>query len=227
MQVPRDIPKEASAVDLRGNNIQLLDAGNFSHLAQCTKLSLIRNIISAIHIKAFEGMKSLRMLLLQLNKISHIEPQTFLGLASLKSLNLFSNKLTRIQCGMMEGLHKLTELDIRKKKISVVEEGAFNPLYAIQTLSLHGNQLRTINQNLFKNFPRPFQLSLGKGYCLRATKWDCRSLCWLKHEEQKGTVKWRSNQGCPCCSGSIRWNKLHCAEGGELACRHVPINDAK
>ncbi len=75
--VPSNIPAEALEVDLYHNAITTIPGGSFSHLTQCTVLSLQHNHISSVNSDVFRGMGSLVHLHLEYNRISIIQSGTF------------------------------------------------------------------------------------------------------------------------------------------------------
>ncbi len=191
-EVPSDIPAEALEVHLRNNAITSIPAGVFRHLTQCTYLNLGDNQISSVDKEAFQGLKSLQMLYLANNSISSVYIETFQALTSLQVLWLGQNDISSVVLGTFDSLHSLEFLDLEK------------------------NKLRTLSPRLFINLPRkPLKLKLG-GF---SNKWNCSSLCWLKHEEQKGTVTWRDWWGddaaAPRCATGGDWASLQCGDPGE------------
>ena len=57
--VPNDIPDGTTRVDLEQNSIARLRSGTFSHLGDCTSMTLMYNSIAIIDDIAFSGMGEL------------------------------------------------------------------------------------------------------------------------------------------------------------------------
>ena len=92
--VPSDVPSGTQQVHLDNNSITSIEAGAFSHLLNCTYLSLSQNLLTKINQQMFFGLTSVRRLLLDNNKIFYIAPGTFTILPSLVHVQLANNSLT-------------------------------------------------------------------------------------------------------------------------------------
>ena len=235
-EIPTDIPAGATEVTLIGNRITTIRAGSFSHLARCEKLRLGNNQISEIGPAAFTGLTSLTHLFLDTNKLTHISPGTFshlarcevlwlnnnqiseinpaafTGLSSLRYLYLYTNKLTHISPGTFSTLTSLRELYLSTNKLTHISPGTFSGLTSLHTLRLHNNRLTGLSSNLFLDLPRPLTLLLGDPD--NAFLCD-ESLCWLKQEEQDGTVRFEYWGAVyrPKCSNSISRQSFTCSSG--------------
>ncbi len=213
-EVPQDIPADAFKVHLRFNKISVLPTGVFRNLSQCVQLDLNGNQIFFVHKDAFEGLDSLQYLDLDSNKISSFESETFANLGSLVGLYLVENHFSVLQSSMFAGLVNLQEIYISKNQISVLEEGVLDSLYSMKKIELTMTDLTTLNANVFINLPRlPLTLILS-AESETTSKWKCSSLCWLKHEEQHGTVVWYMYP--PKCSGEVEWTSLQCDDKGKI-----------
>ncbi len=213
-EVPQDIPNNASKVILGSNNITSLPAGVFKHLTKCIELDMRYNRISAIDKEAFTGMVSLHLLALTGNSLSVIIAGTFAPLNQLRVLRLDDNQISTMMFGTFKGLHFLHQLSLKHNIIFFIEAEAFHSLYALRQLYLNKNRLITLKPDLFINQPCPFELVLSEppGY---RNDFICRSLCWLKHEEQHGTITWPDNM-FPRCSDNVAWLSLLCGNPGKL-----------
>ncbi len=109
--------------------------------------------------------------------------------------------------------NNLQELNLEGNQISMIPDGAFDQLFSLQRLFLGGNKLRRIDSGLFTNIPRPFLLDLYHNSS--DNHWDCETMCWLKKEQEDGTIFWtsqfRSNR--KCVTGD--WSSLDCSAVGE------------
>ncbi len=241
-EVPRDIPATVDHVWLRGNSIRSVPAAVFSHLTRCKELYMQSNKISALDDKGITGLvslttldlsdnkipflqaglftelKNLLVLILNRNRISTIYEQAFHGLWSLESLYLPGNKVSVLQPGLFKGLYNLTRIRLDNNQISLIQKGDFDSIQSIHIslITLSTNRLNHLSQDVFLNLPRlPLTLSLSLTPPLAETtnRWDCSSLCWLKHEEQHGTVTWWYNEPPVCTDGN--WESLQCGDAGE------------
>ncbi len=215
-EVPRDIPAEALEVHLPFNPITSIHPGVFSHLTQCTVLFMVENRITQIQRATFTGMHSLTHLILVGGRISIIEEGAFDGLEALQFLDLGGNLLSSLDPEMFTGLNNVEYLGIFSNIIFNIEEGSFDSLHSLRTVSLQGNRLTTLDPDLFLNLPRPLNMTLcsGPNSC---NQWDCSSLCWLKHEEQHGTISFvRMNNWSLLCTAlsGVQWNSLQCGHRG-------------
>ena len=198
-EIPADIPVGATHVYLQANHITTIRAGVFSHLVRCEELRLSNNDISEIAPTAFRGLTNLRRLVLSTNNLTHISPGTFSGLTNIETLLLFNNKLTHISPGTFSGLTKL------------------NKLY------LYKNRLRDLESNLFLDLARPLYLYLGHASLDPDNSFLCdKSLCWLKQEEQDGTVEFMDPSSFingqlvihkPECTNNSTWQNFTCSIG--------------
>ncbi len=243
---------------LNGNKISVVEKETFQGLTSLQNLTLDNNQISSFHPETFRGLHALRELLLHTNRISHIdkntfkglnsltklylyqnriaviEPATFADLRSLEILYLWGNQLCSIASGVFRNLHKLETLLLNGNQILNIQYEAFHSLFSLKLLDLHNNQLVDLNPNLLVNLPRyPLQLGLSQVSAdPTRNKWNCLSLCWLKHEEQQGTIRWwvppsLGTEGHPICTVGSQWNSLQCPEPGEWPCAqyHVKQRD--
>ena len=134
--------------------------------AGATWVDLSENHITTIRAGSFSHLARCALLWLDNNQISEINPAAFRGLTSLRRLYLHTNKLTHIS------------------------PGTFSGLTSLNNLWLSNNRLTGLSSDLFLDLPRPLRLLLGNpdnNDPDNAFLCD-ESLCWLKQEEQDGTV---------------------------------------
>ena len=105
--VPTNISKHASQVDLGNNDITDIQTAAFSHLTQFDGLWMYENKLTHLKMGMFVGLKSLGKLNLHDNEIAEIDTRTFAPLKKLFGLWLYENKLTMIRAGMFKGLDSL------------------------------------------------------------------------------------------------------------------------
>uniref|UniRef100_A0A8C1EZM7 Slit homolog 1 protein n=1 Tax=Cyprinus carpio carpio TaxID=630221 RepID=A0A8C1EZM7_CYPCA len=90
--LPKGIPKDVTELDLSNNQISTLSNHSFSNMSELLTLILSYNRLRCIPIKAFDGLKSLR-LSLHGNDIAVIPDGAFKDLSSLSHLALGANPL--------------------------------------------------------------------------------------------------------------------------------------
>ncbi len=184
-------------------------------------LYLWGNQLHGTNIGMFHNMNKLLYLQLNKNRISTIEPGTFAELKALRILYLWGNQLTTIESGMFRNLYNLEKLLLNSNKISNIQSGSFSSLFSLKVLALSTNRFMNLSPNLFINLPRsPLQLGLSDARpSLKTNTWNCFSLCWLKLEEQQGTIRWWVPEGltehAPVCAAGGDWDMFQCPELGE------------
>ncbi len=197
-------------LDLYSNAITSLPARVFAPMPRLKKLSLFNNQLETIAKESFKGLKSLDFLHLGMNRISSIENAVFSEMSSLHTLYLSNNRLSIIAHGIFTGLHGLQELHL-SNPVTSVEPGALDPLYSLRWLTFY-SRLTTLTPDLFINLPRPgLVVGLSDNPAVNR-QWDCSALCWLKHEEQHGTVDLGAGPGCRDVED---WFELQCNDPGE------------
>ena len=180
-QVPTDIPPTAKEVSLYFNDINEIPYGAFSHLTQCTFLSLQNNKLSHLASGMFDGLRALQVLVLSSNYIAKIETETFLHLTSCTWLSLKENRLITIRSNMFVGLQSLKKLILSQNIIFKIEPGSFANLIQLSTLLLSKNYLTTLDRKVFSS------LNLTSLYLkINGNPLLCDSkLCWIKQGERE------------------------------------------
>ncbi len=198
-------------LSLSGNEISKIEEGTFDSTGNLEQLHLSSNKLSFARLNGadvWRGLSSLKYLGLSSNKMFYIEKGAFASLNTLEQLDLNLNKLRSVD-GLFDGLYRLKYLFLYYNEIDHIEDGIFDSLYSLTTVTLGSNKLTTVRWDLFKNAKRPIELDLNP----MENKWDCSSLCWLKQEEQHGTVTW-SYRGAPSCE-SLDWASFACGNPGK------------
>ena len=90
-EVPDYIPEEALNVDLKHNEITILEASVFSHLSLCTYFDLDYNLISEIELNAFNALVSLKTFNLRNNRFTHIKAGVFSKLPTCSFISVDQN----------------------------------------------------------------------------------------------------------------------------------------
>ncbi len=228
-------------LNLRYSQVEIIENGAFKGLTNLENLHLENNKIKEIPNDAFMGLDNLQRLYLSENQIRMIHHAAFSRLKSLQVLVLSDNDLQVVEQNLFVGNRNLKMIQMDKNPISNINDGAFNGLYSLQSLSLGGNQMKSLDSKLLADIRRPLSLKLTlQSYELVFLPyddlWDCETLCWLKKEEQSGTISFAllfDDTGSPvlsnlpfpipfnplgspapkCASGT--WNSLQCSPKGE------------
>ena len=246
VEVPSNIPQEATEVHLQDNKITELKTGTFSHLAQCTKLDIHNNSIATIEGDTFTGMARLETLYLYYNKITVLQKSMFNGLASLTTLHMSSNLIETIPDGCFSDLSKLNNLYLNINKLSAIsgnmwlglsvlkylylynngiaalKPGDLDHLPMLERLLLYNNPLTTLSHTIFDPsvYPNtdghPGRIQLALGLM------KCNSsLCWLKQGDGQGWITWYESSDkiyYPDCLHLPLWNDedMNCPDNGLL-----------
>ena len=132
---------------LRSNNIILGD------------LNAVNANITHIEDNSFIGTKIVGYLRFQVNHIDTIGPKTFEGLDSLKDLILMSNKIKEIDASLIP-LKNLTYLDLTDNLIFSVNQHKSNVIPNVEILCLAFNKIDTLHQDAFIGLPNLQYLNL-------------------------------------------------------------------
>lgn len=132
-------------LSLRGNAIESLEAGVFSHLKLLENLDLSENQIRMIEDEALAGLANLRVLRLQSNLL-HTVPTSNLDLVpDLTELSLGGNEVMEIRESAFRALRTLRDLDLSG---TIIDGGlvleSFRGLSALRKLNLEGCGLMSV-----------------------------------------------------------------------------------
>ncbi|XP_061702435.1 chondroadherin-like protein [Syngnathoides biaculeatus] len=165
-EVPLTIDEIAVKLDLRNNNLQVLQRGGFVHTPYLTHLNLQRcniikvkegafrmlgrvvslnlayNKIDILYQESFDGLSSLKELHLDHNRVEEIQPGAFLQLGSLNMLALTHNQLVYIPNMAFQGLQHIKWLRLSHNSINNLAPEAFASLFTLTRLSLDHNELQ-------------------------------------------------------------------------------------
>ena len=220
--VPDDIPANVTILYLSDNKISTLRQNSFKHLSECRHLYLHRNRISHIADGAFSGLGNLRQLKLQENLLFVLRLGMFKGLDSLNELYMCCSHTDTIQNGSFLDLANLHRLDLRTNRLTELRAEMFLGLISLRIIQLVYNHFTTIDASVFSHLPRPLEVQLTELADPRALLLNCDSrLCWLKEEEEFGTIIWYRTYGYhpimkPGCMDGLTWAMLDCNITGLL-----------
>ncbi len=135
-------------LDLAGNRIDQVEAGDFSDASSLVFLILSHNPIVDIEPGAFEGLSNLGRLELSRLDLTSVGVGTFDGLPELHVLSL-GGSTSRIEVGAFDSLSKLHTLNLPSSGLVRIESGLFNSLGQLQNLKLSTNGLTEIADRAF------------------------------------------------------------------------------
>ena len=158
--VPTDIPSEAEFVYLHNNNVSIIPSRVLDHLVNCTELDLSYNRIGELKVGMFEGLVSLKRLLLMHNLIDTVEDRSFSPLGACTELVLSENRIQEVRPEMFEGLVSLRTLSMRDNLFDRLDAGTFTmqednggetltPLQSLRYFNLRQNPLNEIGNGTF------------------------------------------------------------------------------
>lgn len=155
------VDSKLEILDLRGNNIERVNADVFAQLPSLKKLDLSKNEIVAIHANAFRGLGRMYKLLLEGNKLLHIHPKTFAPLSTnLERLMLSDNQLQTLNNDMFgnKTMSKLRKIYFKSNHLFEIDENTFENTPNLDYLTISYNALVTLNPQIFKDLRKMKQL---------------------------------------------------------------------
>ena len=124
---------------LYGNALSSLPGGVFADLSALDNLDLNNNDLSSLPGGVFDGLTALTNLALFNNELTTLSGRVFAGLRSLRALTLDGNGLTALPGGVFDGLTELGYLNLDHNELTTLPGGVFEPLTALTDLQLVGN----------------------------------------------------------------------------------------
>ena len=123
-------------LNLKGQNIAALAAGDFAGLTSLSVLNLQNNDLTTLADGGFDGLAALETLNLTNNDLTTLADGGFDGLTALETLNLQNNDLTTLADGVFDGLAGLETLNLNNNDLTTLPDGGFDGLAALETLNL-------------------------------------------------------------------------------------------
>ena len=136
-------------LNLKGQNIAALAAGDFAGLTSLSVLNLENNDLTTLADGGFDGLAGLETLNLNNNDLTTLADGGFDGLAGLETLNLNNNDLTTLADGGFDGLAGLETLNLTDNDLTTLADEVFDGLIALETLNLTDNDLTTLADGVF------------------------------------------------------------------------------
>ena len=138
-----------ASLDLSGQGITALAAGDFDGLTALTGLDLSTNNLTELPDGVFNGLPALGRLRLTINNLTELTDGVFAGLPALGSLWLNRNNLTTLPDDVFAGLPALTYLELSDNALTELPDGVFAGLPALRELVLSRNNLTTLPDYVF------------------------------------------------------------------------------
>lgn len=219
-EIPRNIPTSVSVLDLRYNDIQVVNNnGIFKNYNSLKTIDLSQNKIKKIEKEAFNGAVSLTELRINDNLLTDLHGVMFSGLPSLKILQIRNNRISCLGNHSFVGLEHLKEIDLYSNEIGTIDQGSFDYLQDIETLNILSNNLNCdcrlswMHDWLLRNN----HVSMGKPRCssphnnrnfpiadIRSHDFRCDGILMAQCTPKKKCPK-----NCKCSNGVVRCSNLN------------------
>ncbi|XP_016401626.1 chondroadherin-like b [Sinocyclocheilus rhinocerous] len=184
-EVPPTIDEITVKLDLRGNDMQELPTGAFTHTPYLTHLSLqnsnirrvregafrrlgrlvllnlANNKIEILYQESFDGLSSLKQLIIDRNRVEEIQPGAFSQLGLLNLLSLTHNQLVYIPNMAFQGLQNIKWLRLSHNSLNYLATEAFAGLFTLTRLSLDNNELQFFPTETMTRLPEVTRLELS------------------------------------------------------------------
>ena len=147
-------------LDLSGQGIEVLKAGDFAGLTGLTQLYLYSNALSSLPGGVFADLSALDNLDLNDNDLRSLPGGVFAGLTELTNLALFNNELTTLPGGVFAGLNSLRALALDGNGLTALPGGVFDDLTELGYLNLDHNNLTTLPGRVFERLTALTDLQL-------------------------------------------------------------------
>ncbi|XP_065307840.1 toll-like receptor 2 [Dermacentor albipictus] len=153
-------------LDLKKCSIDSLPEGVFKHLRKLKHINLSRNPIfrpgSSVNMRAFQGISSLRTLMLSDTKLTDLTTSlSFEDLQSLEYMDLSNNSISVLPDGFFKTSHNLEHLNLRQNLIDSWKP-ARSCLEKLKSLDLSVNKIRYLDPDALGSFDRLHILDLSE-----------------------------------------------------------------
>ena len=148
-------------IDLSGDGITTLQAGDFQGLELIDTLDLSSNGLTMLPAGVFDGLRLSGSLDLSSNDLTMLPAGVFDGLRLSGSLDLSSNDLTMLPAEVFDGLRLSGSLDLSSNNLRTLPAGLLDGLSVGDTLDLSSNDLRTLPAEVFEGLRLSGSLDLS------------------------------------------------------------------
>jgi len=112
--------------------------------------TITNSAIKTLSDNAFQGMKNIKRLIVQVSEVATISDHAFDGLA-LEYLGLSYNQIISVPKNVLPNLPKLQQLDLSNNVIQTLETDAFHGGNNLLSVTLDGNLIRTLQPGPFNS----------------------------------------------------------------------------
>ena len=126
-------------LELRGRDIEELQAGDFQGLTSLDQLFLANNDLTELPAGIFDGLAGLERLNVTRNGLTGLPAGVFDDLAGLEFLYIGKNGLDQLPPGVFGNLGNLTYLQLSNNDLGQLPEGVFQGLRSLENLRLRNN----------------------------------------------------------------------------------------
>ncbi|KAJ3600189.1 hypothetical protein NHX12_031175, partial [Muraenolepis orangiensis] len=148
-------------LDLQRCNILKVKEGAFRTLGRLVSLNLAYNNIDILYQESFDGLSSLKELLLDHNRVEEVQPGAFMQMGFLNMLALTHNQLVYIPNMAFQGLQNIKWLRLSHNSINNLAPEAFAALVSLTRLSLDHNELQFFPTLTMTRLPSLSRLDMG------------------------------------------------------------------
>eukprot|EP00730_Choanoeca_flexa_P019425 TRINITY_DN9488_c0_g1_i4.p1 TRINITY_DN9488_c0_g1~~TRINITY_DN9488_c0_g1_i4.p1 ORF type:complete len:1119 (+),score=179.25 TRINITY_DN9488_c0_g1_i4:27-3383(+) len=141
--IPRNIPNNATILNLRSNAFDLLPRASFAGLTSIQQLFLSNNGMTVVDDGAFAGLPSLRLVDLSSNQLMTLPSFAFDNPSALETIEIRANRLTVLDGSWFSGLRNLHKIDASRNRINRI--ASMNSLVELSTLLLNHNSIAHVN----------------------------------------------------------------------------------
>ena len=152
---------EIPILDLSGQHMRALQAGDFAGMPGLTALNLREAELESLAAGVFDNLSSLTTLDLHDNRLEALPAGVFADLSSLTTLDLSDNLLSGLPAGVFDNLSSLTTLDLGDNDLGTLLPGVFGHTPGLVTLRLNDNMLTSLPAGVFDSLSSLTTLDLS------------------------------------------------------------------
>ncbi|XP_030855874.1 slit homolog 2 protein-like [Strongylocentrotus purpuratus] len=130
------------SLDVKMNQIDLLQAGLFVDLVYLIQIDLSNCQIKVIEANAFEGLQRLHTLFVQGNRFQYLPPEVLKNVGQLQNINLEDNQIRYLDRDLFVNKSKLKYLTLADNRLTLVNQSTFQPiLNTLSFIDISNNEL--------------------------------------------------------------------------------------
>ena len=153
--------RNITELNLEGESLDSIQAGDFTGLTGLRELDLSQNLITSLPTGVFDHLSSLQSLDLSDNNLESIPSDAFQELVSLDALGLSRTNLDSVPKDALEPLAGLERLDLSNNNVDSVPADAFEQLPRLASLDLSHNELESVPTEALNHLSSLASLHLG------------------------------------------------------------------